>query len=192
MLSDRFADALALAAELHQRQVRKGTDIPYISHLLAVASLALEHGADEDTAIAALLHDAIEDCGVEVGPRIALRFGSRVLHLVRACSDVELPRGQAKPEWRARKQAYIAKISHVPDEARLIIACDKLHNLRSLLRDLYRDGEETLDRFCAPADLPWYYAAVAGELERCGGPGPTEELAAVSAEFGLALGRSAL
>lgn len=183
MLSDRFADALVFAADLHQRQVRKGTEVPYISHLLAVTSLALEHGADEDTAIAALLHDAIEDCGADVGPQIALRFGPRVFQLVDACSDAAPAPGQPKPEWRARKEAYVANVSACPDEACLIIACDKLHNLRCLMRDIDRDGIETLDRFQAPADLPWYFDAVATALSARSAPGPVEELSAQSAVF---------
>lgn len=183
MLSDRFADALAFTAELHRRQVRKGTEIPYVSHLLAVASLALEHGADEDTAIAALLHDAIEDCGAEVAPTIALRFGTRVLELVHACSDAAPVGGQPKAEWRGRKEAYVANVAVCPDEACLIIACDKLHNLRCLIRDLDSVGIETLDRFQAPADLPWYFGAVAGALSARAAPGPVEELAVQSAVF---------
>ena len=183
MLSDRFADALAFAAELHRRHVRKGTEIPYISHLLAVASLALEHGADEDTAIAALLHDAIEDCGADVSPTIALRFGLRVLHLVQACSDAAPTAGAPKAEWRLRKETYVSKIAENPAEACLIIACDKLHNLRCLIRDLDSQGIETLDRFKAPADLPWYYGAVARALSDRAAPGPVEELAALSAAF---------
>jgi GTP pyrophosphokinase len=144
MLSDRFADALAFAAELHQSQVRKGTRIPYISHLLAVTSLALEYGADEDTAIAALLHDAIEDCGAEVAPTIALRFGTRVLEFVHACSDAAPALGQSKPEWRGRKEAYVANVSVCAPQACLIIACDKLHNLRCLVRPISGAGRLAL------------------------------------------------
>lgn len=183
MLGDRFADALAFTAELHQRQVRKGTEIPYISHLLAVAALALEYEASEDTAIAALLHDAVEDCGAEVGGTIALRFGERVLELVLACSDVVASSATPKPEWRVRKQAYIDRLSDVSDDACLIIACDKLHNLRCLLNDIEHAGIETLDRFRAPADLPWYYNAVADELAKRDARGPIRELQKLSAEF---------
>jgi len=184
MLSDRFADALAFAAELHLHQVRKGTDIPYVSHLLAVTSLALEHGADEDTAIAAVLHDAIEDQGSDdLAPKIALRFGTRVLAMVEACSDASAAAGGAKPPWRARKQAYIDKLASAPAEACLIIACDKVHNLRCLIGDLERDGLETLDRFNAPGELGWYYGAVADALAARGERGPVAELQSLSAVF---------
>src|SRR3954469_2609406 len=106
--SGRFRDALVYAAELHVDQVRKGSDTPYVAHLLAVASLALEHGASEDEAIAALLHDAIEDQGGDATRQeIRRRFGDAVTAIVDGCTDAEVT---PKPPWRARKEAYIAHI----------------------------------------------------------------------------------
>ena len=107
-LGGRFDEALAFAAEMHREQARKGIPVPYLSHLLGVASLVLEYGGDEDQAIAALLHDTLEDCGTEHAPAIGERFGPDVLALVRACSDDEVPAGTEKRPWRVRKEGYLA------------------------------------------------------------------------------------
>lgn len=163
-LSARFDDALAYAAALHRAQVRKGTRVPYLSHLLAVAALALEHGADEDTAIAALLHDAVEDCGGEpVAAAIATRFGPRVAAIVRACSDAS---GEPKPPWRQRKLAYLTHLRATPDTAALLVsASDKLHNARTLLLDLRTDGPAMWSRFNAGEEGSlWYYREVVAAL----------------------------
>lgn len=163
-LTARFDDALAYTATLHRAQIRKGTRIPYISHLLAVASLALEHGADEDTAIAALLHDAVEDCGGEpVAAAIEARFGPRVAAIVRACSDAA---GEPKPPWRQRKLAYLAHLRAERDPATLLVsASDKLHNARALLLDLRTDGPSMWSRFNAGEDGSlWYYREVVAAL----------------------------
>ena len=155
----RLAEAAELAFRLHAGQRRKGTSIPYIAHLMAVAALVLEHGGDEDQAIAALLHDAIEDCGPEHEAVIAARFGPRVAGIVRACTDAEvLP----KPPWRARKEAYIAHLDHAPREALLVSACDKLHNARAILADLRAEGPSVFDRFRGGREgTLWYYATLA-------------------------------
>ena len=114
-LTERFQSALAFATELHRHQRRKGTKIPYVSHLLGVASIALEIGADEDQAIAALLHDAVEDQGgVPCLDEIRERFGDRVASIVADCTDADT---EPKPPWRARKEAYIASLSHKPAES---------------------------------------------------------------------------
>ncbi len=131
-MTSRFEDALVLAAQLHREQRRKGSNVPYVSHLLAVSSLVIEHGGDEDQAIAALLHDAIEDQG---GPRaraeILRRFGERVTGIVEGCTDSQtIP----KPPWKERKLAYIAGISEKSPSVLLVCAADKLHNARSILR----------------------------------------------------------
>jgi hypothetical protein len=130
-LTIRFKEALTLACDLHRGQSRKGTQIPYVSHLLAVASLALEHGATEDEAIAAVLHDAVEDQGgLRTVARIQERFGAPVAEIVQACSDTDVV---PKPPWQLRKEAYIAHVRTAPASVRLVSACDKLHNARSIL-----------------------------------------------------------
>ena len=158
-LSPRFDEALMLASELHARQLRMGTTIPYVSHLLGVASIALEYGADEETATAALLHDAIEDQG-GAGTEwlIQDRFGARVAAIVRACSDTdEVP----KPPWRARKATYIAHLASADRATLLVSASDKLHNARTILADLRADGPSFWDRFSGGRDgTLWYYRAL--------------------------------
>ena len=127
VLSARFAEAFLFANQLHGGQMRKGTAIPYIAHLLAVTSIVLENGGDEDEAIAALLHDAIEDQGGEpTRQEIRRRFGNTVVAIVDGCSDAdEFP----KPPWRARKEAYIDHLRVTTASVRLVAGADKLHNL---------------------------------------------------------------
>ncbi len=160
-LTTRFEAALALAAWLHADQVRKGTEIPYLAHLLSVAGIALDYGADEDEAIAALLHDAVEDQGGEdVLARIRSRFGSGVAEIVLACSDTTVT---PKPPWCERKTAYVAHVAMALPSARPVSAADKLHNARSILADfdgLERDG---WTRFTGGRDgTLWYYRALVG------------------------------
>jgi GTP pyrophosphokinase len=155
-LTRRFTDALAYATEVHAGQSRKGTSVPYVSHVLAVCSLVLEDGGGEDEAIAALLHDAVEDGGGQ--PRledIRRRFGDRVAEIVWACSDTdETP----KPPWKERKLRYIAHVRAAGPDARRVSCADKLHNARSILRDYRVLGERLWDRFSASAeDNLWYY-----------------------------------
>lgn len=156
MLTARFEEALVFATRLHAGQTRKGSDIPYVSHLLAVAATVLEQGGGEDEAIAALLHDAIEDQGgAKTRDEIARRFGSPVAAIVEACSDSDtIP----KPPWRARKEAFIARLYQAPDSVRLVAAADKLHNARSILADYQVHGEALWDRFTATKEENfWYY-----------------------------------
>lgn len=161
--SDRLDRAFALARQLHQDQTRKGSAVPYLSHLLAVAALVSEFGGDEDQVIAALLHDAVEDQG---GPpllnKIRTQFSNRVAHLVEACTDAF---EQPKPPWKERKLAYLARIPTAPLDARIIIAADKIHNLRSMIADYDQVGEKLWDRFTASKEETlWYYAAVRDAL----------------------------
>ena len=161
-LSPRFVDAVAYAAAVHAQQVRKQTTIPYISHLLGVSSLALEYGADEDEAIAALLHDAVEDHGPSHIAIIREKFGERVLEIVLGCTDAE---GEPKPPWRERKQRYLAHLEHASASIHLVSACDKLHNLRSIVRDYRASGEALWPRFKAGRDgVVWYYEQLAERL----------------------------
>jgi hypothetical protein len=148
-LSFRFSEALRGAADLHAKQFKKGGTIPYIAHLLGVASIALHHGADEDEAIAALLHDAIEDApgGLDakwVRDWIRFRFGGRVLSIVEGCTDADV---RPKPRWRKRKEAYIARVRHEPPSVVLVSAADKLHNAGAILSDHRRLGDKLWKRF---------------------------------------------
>ena len=175
-LSDRFAEALVLAHELHAGQVRKGTAIPYVSHVLAVAEIVLDYGGDEDEAIASLLHDAVEDCGgAPVLADIRRRFGDRVAGIVAACSDTDQ---MPKPAWQARKEAYLAHLSDAPASVRLVSAADKLHNARAILADYREIGEALWDRFNATrAQTLWYYRTLVDAFEAHGCTPLVSELA---------------
>src|SRR5688572_8301077 len=144
-LSQRFEQALIYAVLIHAGQVRKGTEIPYVSHLLGVASIALEYGANEDEAIGALLHDAGEDAGGRGRIEdIRQRFGDTVANVVEGCTDTDVV---PKPVWRKRKEDYIAHIGSASDSVRLVSASDKLHNARAILRDYRSHGEKLWERF---------------------------------------------
>jgi (p)ppGpp synthase/HD superfamily hydrolase len=157
----RLHAALDYAAEAHQAQVRKGTSIPYLSHLLGVASLVIEHGGDEHQAIAGLLHDVLEDCGMQHEAAIRERFGERVLGIVLACTDGTPDEHGEKAPWRARKEAYIAHLGSASDDTLLVSACDKLHNARAISTDL-ASGEDVFARFTGGREgTLWYYDALA-------------------------------
>jgi (p)ppGpp synthase/HD superfamily hydrolase len=169
----RFKRALDFAVELHQGQTRKGTEIPYAAHLMAVAALVIQFGGTEDEAIAALLHDAAEDQGGEATlRRIRERFGGAVADVVAACSDTF---EQPKPPWRERKQRYIDHLGEKTFSALLVAACDKLDNARAIVFDLRRDGPGMMTRFNGGADTPWYYREVTKALvRRCAEPALAE------------------
>jgi (p)ppGpp synthase/HD superfamily hydrolase len=156
LLGPRFASALSYVATLHATQLRKGTHTPYVSHLLAVAALAIEYGANEDEAIAALLHDSIEDQGgSEIRRRITALFGQAVADIVEGCTDTDV---MPKPPWRERKERYIAHVSDTSPSVRLVSMCDKLHNARSLIMDLRGKRADLWSRFSAGRDETcWYY-----------------------------------
>lgn len=135
----------------------------YVSHLLAVCSLVLEAGGDEEQAIAALLHDAIEDQPDEASPEtIRKEFGQRVADIVVECSDREHGVEGTRDNWRERKEAYIRALGTASPDVLLVSCADKLHNARSLLRDLIQEGEKVWDRFNQPdpAQQLWYYRAL--------------------------------
>lgn len=160
--SRRFDEAVALAVDAFRHEVRKGTHIPYITHLMAVTVTVGEHGGDEDQMIAAMLHDWLEDiegASVEV---LRERFGARVAGLVVALSDAtERP----KPAWRQRKERYLAHLAIEPVDVKLISAADKLHNCRSIRRDLRGMGQAIFDRFTGRKEgTLWYYRAVVEAL----------------------------
>jgi len=173
ILTERFDRALALASEHHRRQLRKGTTVPYMSHLLGVTSLVLEMGGDETEAIGALLHDAVEDGGGRpMLERIRSEFGDDVARIVEANSDSET---EPKPPWGQRKTQYLEAIAHKrPDELRVSLA-DKLHNARAILLDFRTLGEPFWDRFrhgSGPA-IRWYYRELlAAFTARAGDLGP--------------------
>ncbi|WP_210407149.1 HD domain-containing protein [Hydrocoleum sp. CS-953] len=159
ILSHRFTEALVYATELHAHQIRKGSKVPYVSHLLGVASIALEYGADEDEAIAALLHDAIEDQGgPTVRVEIRLKFGERVTEIVDGCTDTDTT---PKPPWKERKKAYINRITNATPSVRLVSAADKLHNIRSILKDYRLQGDLLWDLFKGGKQgTLWYYRSL--------------------------------
>ena len=185
MLTRRYDDALLFASELHRAQVRKGTAIPYFSHLLSVSALVMENDGDEDEAIAGLLHDSVEDrgdtyvtrCGAKPpGGRGALKhdieklFGARVRDMVMHCTDDEyLPQGKpaekgTAEEWRVRKESYLKRLRGQPDTGALRVACaDKLHNARAILVDYETVGEQIWERFRVKSRKQqlWYYRGLA-------------------------------
>ena len=176
----KFDSALLYASRLHRDQVRKGTSVPYITHLLAVASIVGENGGTEDEVVAALLHDAPEDQGGEARLRdIRDRFGARVAQIVDGCTDTyETP----KPPWRERKERYLAHLAGASGSVRLVSSADKLHNARTVLSDYRLLGEELWARFSGGKEgTLWYYRAVVGTLR---GDGPiVEELDRVVTEL---------
>jgi (p)ppGpp synthase/HD superfamily hydrolase len=160
MLSPRYAEAVAYATDAHAGQVRKGTDIPYITHPIAVSSLVIEHGGDEDQAIAALLHDVIEDCGKTVD-EIAGLFGGRVAGIVEHCTDGVPDETGCKRPWQERKEAYLRRLGDADYDTLLVSACDKLHNARAIEEDMASIGPAVFDRFTAGhAGTQWYYRAL--------------------------------
>lgn len=155
-LGPRFLRAFAFAAKKHASQTRKASTIPYIAHLMGVASLVLEAGGDEDLAIAALLHDVVEDCGgAPMLKEVRRRFGARVAKVVDGCTDADtIP----KPPWRERKEKYIARLKREDADTRLVSAADKLNNVRSILSDYRAIGESVWSRFNGGREgTLWYY-----------------------------------
>ena len=181
-LSTRFEEALVLATRLHADQTRKGTAIPYISHLLAVTAIVLEHGGHEDEAIAALLHDSIEDQGgATTREEIRRQFGDRVVEIVDGCTDTDV---MPKPPWRARKEAYLAHLSEATGPVRLVSAADKLHNARAILEDYHILGEALWKRFNGGKEgTLWYYRSAVDALRKAGTTPLIEELDRVVSEL---------
>jgi (p)ppGpp synthase/HD superfamily hydrolase len=162
VLGTEFDRALIYASTAHRHQRRKPASNPYLGHLLGVASLVLEHGGSEREAIAALLHDCIEDCGAEHSTFIQEAFGDEVLKIVKACSDAEVKQGEKKPDWRERKVRYIRHLGTQPGSVLLVSGCDKLHNARAILSDLRYSGQSVWERFNkGEADQIWYYRSLA-------------------------------
>ena len=176
-LSKRFREAVDFALELHADHARKQSGVPYAAHLFSVAALAMEHGADEDVAIAALLHDAVEDRGgLPTLERIRARFGERPARIVLACSDSDAVDEDKKAPWRERKERYLEHLKRADADARLVSACDKLHNARSILADLRAEGPRVFLRFQRDeptlegkrASVLWYYRSLVAEFRSRG------------------------
>lgn len=163
-LTTKFDEALMMASRLHREQGRKGTQVPYISHVLSVSALVLEFGGTETQAIAALLHDTVEDCGgMPVLKKIKARFGPKVAEIVVGCTD-SFENGP-KRDWLERKTAHLKHLRSLEPKGLLVVAADKLHNLTSIERDL-RAGHNVWKRFNAePPDQFWYYDSVVEILE---------------------------
>ena len=158
----KLASALDLAIQAHHGQVRKSTAIPYISHPMAVASIALEFGATEDQAIAALLHDAIEDGGTQYANTIKDQFGKHVHDLVQGCTDGTPDATGKKAPWLERKTAYLHHLEAASDEVLLVSCSDKLHNARAIVSDLINEGPSVFNRFSSTTEQTlWYYRQLA-------------------------------
>jgi GTP pyrophosphokinase len=182
LLSKRFTQALTFATELHANQTRKGNGVPYIAHLLGVASIALEYGANEDEAIAALLHDAIEDQGGEATRQeIRRRFGDTVTEIVNGCTEADTT---PKPPWQQRKEAYIAHLPNASASVRLVSAADKLHNAWSVLKDYRQIGDAVWERFKGGKNgTLWYYRAIVKAFRTAGSTPLVDELERVVSEL---------
>ncbi len=182
LLTERFEEAVVYALRLHAQQKRKGTEIPYASHLFAVASLVLEDGGDEDQAIAALLHDAAEDQGGRPTlEAIRRRFGDRVAAIVLGCTDSE---NEPKPPWRARKETYVAHLRNAPRDVLRVSVADKLHNARSILSDLKRHGGGLWSRFSGGRDgVLWYFRSLVTVYQDAGVGFLADELDRVVSEI---------
>ncbi len=187
-LSERFDAALAYATRVHAGQFRKGTPVPYVSHVLAVAALVLEEGGGEDEAIAALLHDAVEDGeGRRELARIRRQFGEEVARIVWACSDTDQ---KPKPPWRERKERYIAHVREAPADVLRVSCADKVHNARSILLDYREQGERLWERFSVGGDETlWYYEQLVAAFRHAGGGRLVDELERVVREIGRLSGR---
>ena len=184
----KLALAFDFAAREHQHQLRKSTEIPYLSHLMSVAALVLENGGDEDQAIAGLLHDVIEDAEPPsripyIRSEIEKLFGVRVLGIVESCTDGEPDAEGLKPPWKPRKEAYIQRLEAKDADTLLVSCCDKLHNAKSILLDLKSVGNAVFDRFTASKEETiWYYQSLSEifirKLKNCNGEVAARELAA--------------
>jgi len=186
-LGSRLQRAFRYAANKHEGQTRKQTAVPYLSHLMAVTALVLEAGGDEDMAIAALLHDVVEDCGGMPRLReIQRMFGKRVARIVEGCTDSFV---NPRLEWKIRKGDYLKRLTHKDDETRLVSACDKLHNVRTVISDYRKDGESIWKRFNGGREgTLWYYRALSDEFQRRKANRTTRELAIVVADLERTVG----
>lgn len=165
MLKQRFSEALEYATTLHSKQIRKGSDTPFITHLLSVSALILEDGGSEDEAIAGLLHDAVEDQGGLIRlEEIKVKFGDNVAGIILECSESHT---HPKPPWKDRKMASIRKMNNVSDSAIRVILADKIHNARSIIHEYHKHGEKFWDSFKAGKEgTVWYYKEILSVLQK--------------------------
>jgi (p)ppGpp synthase/HD superfamily hydrolase len=187
LYSLRFLAALEVVAVMFATTRRKKTRIPYVAHLLGVCAIVLEHGGTEDEAIAALLHDTLEDITPTKQARRTVRaFGDDVYGIVVGCTDGTPNKKGKKAPWRERKEAYVAALEHEPSPVLLVSAADKLHNARAIVADLRTIGEKVWKRFNAPKDdILWYYGALVDAFRANPAHSVTlvEELERVAAEM---------
>jgi len=179
LLTERFDEALQYVSRLHRTQTRKGGDIPYLGHLLSVASLVIEGGGTEPQAIAGLLHDAVEDQGgAKTLAEIRGKFGDDVALIVSECSDTDVV---PKPPWKQRKQHYVDHLGEASDETILVSLADKLDNARAIVRDLRTDGPRLWERFSIhdPREHLWYYQSLLAVYQRRNATWLVAELARV-------------
>jgi (p)ppGpp synthase/HD superfamily hydrolase len=169
--STRLEEAFALAADLHRQQVRKGTSVPYITHVMAVAALVGGAGGSEDEVIAALLHDVVEDQGgLPTLDLVRDRFGTAVADIVAGCSDAF---GPPKPPWRERKEAFLERLREASQSVRLVVTADKLHNARAVVSDLRVKGPKAFEVFRGGRDgTLWYFREVIALLRAASPPPP--------------------
>ena len=182
LFSDRFSQALVYANQLHNNQIRKGSNIPYISHLLSVTALVLEDGGSEEEAIAALLHDAIEDRGGDkTRQEIQAKFGDKIAEIVEGCTESDIT---PKPPWKERKLATIDKLRYASPEVRRVTLADKVHNARSILGDWCRIGDKVWERFkTGKSETLWYFKSIAEVDRQLGSSYLGEELVRVVAQL---------
>ncbi len=189
MNSKRLQEAFTYASDLHADQKKKGTNIPYLSHLLGVASIVLVYEGDEDETIAALLHDAVEDQGgLPTLEEIRKRFGDRVAQIVEGCTDADaIP----KPPWRERKEKYIAHLREADASVRRVSAADKLYNSRAILTDYRVIGETLWERFTGGKEgTLWYYRTLAKTYREVGPSELADEIGRVVAELEELVGQA--
>lgn len=185
-----FDEALVFASEVHRLDKRKGTGKPYISHLLGVCSLVVDYGGDEEMAIAALLHDAVEDHGGRpMLQKIRERFGERVARIVDGCTDSYAEDPSQKAPWRERKEAYLERVRREDADVRMVSAADKLYNCRTIVRGVKKHGLSVLDRFNGGrGDTVWYYRQLVEAYREAGTHELVEELAVAVAELEMVTG----
>jgi (p)ppGpp synthase/HD superfamily hydrolase len=189
VFSERFDDALAFTHQLHRRQIRKTSGVPYIAHPMSVAALVIEDGGSEDEAIAALLHDSLEDQGrhypggvAQLAQDIGARFGEEVLRIVQACtertSEEEAAIRDKRERWRAHKRAYFEQIREAGASVRRVSCADSLHNTRTLVKDYRQMGDRIWTRFMTRSgdDQVWAYRSAAEAFLRAGTGPMAEEL----------------
>ncbi|MFN6519186.1 MAG: HD domain-containing protein [Nostoc sp. CreGUA01] len=181
-LTEKFESALVYATRLHANQIRKISGVPYISHLLSVAALVIEAGGSEEEAIAALLHDSIEDQGGKVTREdIRQRFGEIVIAIIDGCTEWDTP---PKPPWLERKQRYLENLRHASPSVRLVSLADKLHNARSLLADWQQRGDAIWVEFHNSKEKTlWFYQSLIEVYQQTGNDWMTQELERVVNEL---------